>query len=178
MALDYILTNTGPEVQERLDQVPVTQAQLTDEIANREAADAAERDRAVGEEQRIFANFGNYYTKAEIDEMLHPTPPPIENQTIYYGFANPATFSNVSVLLSVEKSSVAGVYSVQNSTEGYMYYMVIPPDMTITRVEMDNFEFPMGQSGTMSIGGKEYKKYVSTGSDLGYLIGEYDFVVS
>lgn len=60
MALDYILNNTGPEVQERLDQVPVTQVQLTDEIANREAADSALRDsigaettRAEGAEQAL-----------------------------------------------------------------------------------------------------------------------------
>jgi hypothetical protein len=39
MALDYNLQQTGPEVQERLDEVLITRADLNQEIADREAAD-------------------------------------------------------------------------------------------------------------------------------------------
>ena len=41
MAQNYDLQNTGPEVQERLDQVPVTQQELTEEVQNRIEGDAA-----------------------------------------------------------------------------------------------------------------------------------------
>ena len=41
MAQNYDLQNTGPEVQERLDQVPVTQQELTEEVQNRIDGDAA-----------------------------------------------------------------------------------------------------------------------------------------
>lgn len=40
MARNYDLQNTGAEVQQRLDQVPVTQEELAAEVQNREAADA------------------------------------------------------------------------------------------------------------------------------------------
>ena len=40
MARNYDLQNTGAEVQQRLDQVPVTQEELSAEVQNREAADA------------------------------------------------------------------------------------------------------------------------------------------
>ena len=40
MAQNYDLNNTGPEVQERLDQVPVTQQELTEEVQNRIHGDA------------------------------------------------------------------------------------------------------------------------------------------
>lgn len=65
MALDYILTNTGPGVQERLDQVPVTQAQLTDEIANREAADAAETQAREAADTALQDSIGAEATRAE-----------------------------------------------------------------------------------------------------------------
>lgn len=177
MALDYNLQQTGPEVQERLDEVPITRADLNQEIADREAAVRQENERAVQAEQKIAANFANYYTKAEIDEMLHPTPQPTEKQSIYYGFADPETITDVSGLSVAEKETVAGTYSAINSTTGYQYFMFIPKDMTITRVTMDNFEFPMEIDGTILVNEKEYKKYMSTGSDLGYLTGEYDFIV-
>ena len=41
MAQNYDLNNTGPEVQERLDQVPVTQRELGEEVQNRIDGDAA-----------------------------------------------------------------------------------------------------------------------------------------
>jgi hypothetical protein len=41
MAQNYDLTNTGAEVQERLDQVPVTQQELATEVQNRIDGDAA-----------------------------------------------------------------------------------------------------------------------------------------
>ena len=41
MAQNYDLQNTGHEVQERLDQVPVTQQELTEEVQNRIEGDAA-----------------------------------------------------------------------------------------------------------------------------------------
>jgi hypothetical protein len=41
MAQNYDLNNTGPEVQERLDQVPVTQRELGEEVQNRIEGDAA-----------------------------------------------------------------------------------------------------------------------------------------
>ena len=77
MALDYILNNTGPEVQECLDQVPVTQVQLTDEIANREAADSALRDsigtettRAEGAEQALDGRISAVEGKVPQDATL------------------------------------------------------------------------------------------------------------
>lgn len=65
MALDYILTNTGPEVQERLDRVPVTVAQLTDEIADREAADAAETQAREAADAALQDSIGAEATRAE-----------------------------------------------------------------------------------------------------------------
>lgn len=65
MALDYSLNNTGPEVQERLDQVPVTQAQLSDEIANREAADAAETQAREAADAALQDSIGAEATRAE-----------------------------------------------------------------------------------------------------------------
>lgn len=65
MALDYILNNTGPEVQERLDQVPVTQAQLTDEIDDREAADAAETQAREAADAALQDSIGAEATRAE-----------------------------------------------------------------------------------------------------------------
>ena len=41
MAQNYDLNNTGPEVQDRLDQVPVTQQELNEEVQNRIDGDAA-----------------------------------------------------------------------------------------------------------------------------------------
>lgn len=177
MAQYYDLSQTGPEVQERLDEVPITRADLNQEIADRGAAVQQENERAVQAEQEIAANFANYYTKAEIDEMLHPTPQPTEKQSIYYGFEDPEKITGVDGLSVTEKETVVGTYSVINSTDGYQYFMFVPSSMTISLVTMDNFEFPMELDGTIIVNGEEYKKYISVGSDLGYLSGEYDFVV-
>lgn len=53
MALDYNLTQTGEEVQDALDQVPVTKADLAQEVLDREAAVLEEKERAEGVEQEL-----------------------------------------------------------------------------------------------------------------------------
>lgn len=53
MALDYNLTQTGEEVQDALDQVPVTKADLAQEVLDREAAVLEEKERAEEVEQEL-----------------------------------------------------------------------------------------------------------------------------
>lgn len=53
MALDYNLKQTGPEVQQILDDAPVTKAELAQEIADRQNAVSAEHDRATEAENAL-----------------------------------------------------------------------------------------------------------------------------
>lgn len=59
MALDYTLTQTGEEVQDALDQVPVTKADLAQEVRDRETAVLAEKERAEGAEHDLSEAIGN-----------------------------------------------------------------------------------------------------------------------
>ena len=59
MALDYDLTQTGEEVQDALDQVPVTKADLAQEVLDRDAAVLAEKERAEGAEHDLSEAIGS-----------------------------------------------------------------------------------------------------------------------
>lgn len=128
----------------------------------------------------IVASFERDATREGCSDSytLIVSPAPVQTETVYYGFANSSTLDGVTGLSYVEKTSIAGTYSVVNQTQGNQYFMIIPNDMTISSVTMDNFDFPMELVGTITVEGQTYKKYMSTGSDLGYLTGGYDFVVN
>lgn len=59
MALDYNLTQTGEEVQDALDQVLVTKADLAQEVLDRETAVLAEKERAEGAEHDLSDAIGS-----------------------------------------------------------------------------------------------------------------------
>lgn len=69
---NYDLTNTGPEVQQRLDQVPVTQQELTEEVQNRIDGDASVTTHCEqytdAEAQRAQAAEGNL--QEQIDNIV------------------------------------------------------------------------------------------------------------
>jgi len=56
---EYRLNQTGQEVQEALDQVPVTQEQLQQEVSDRSAAVGAEKERAEGAESALDGRVAN-----------------------------------------------------------------------------------------------------------------------
>lgn len=102
-----------------------------------------------------------------------PAPAPEMSGIIYYGFA-PKQLVGVNGLNFIEKSSVAGTYIAFNAVEGYQYFMIIPNHMIIENV-MDTMNFPMALQGIVEIGGVEYNRYISAGSEFGYKVGEYEF---
>lgn len=98
---------------------------------------------------------------------------PQEKQIIYYGFA-PAQLIGIDGLDSVETSSIDGTYITYNQNDGNQYFMIIPNKMIIASI-MDTLNFPMALQGIVEIDGKQYNRYISTGSELGYRKGEYEF---
>jgi hypothetical protein len=64
MALDYNLTQTGPEVQQILDDAPVTKAELAQEIADRQNAVSAEHDRATEAESALSESISAEHDRA------------------------------------------------------------------------------------------------------------------
>ena len=64
---NFLLTQTGEEVQDILNQAPLTKEQLDAEVTNREEADGAE---VTARNEAIAAALQNYYTKNQIDTTL------------------------------------------------------------------------------------------------------------
>lgn len=115
----------------------------------------------------------------------HPGPgptPPTTTFTIYYGFADASTIEGVTGLESREVESEIGEYNVVNPTDGLMFYIAVPSNITIdydqVTIKDDFGYFPMREDETLTIDGEIYTRYKSTGSDLGYKAGFYPFVIS
>lgn len=128
---NYDLNNTGPEVQERLDQVPVTQQELTEEVQNRiegdaavtqdckdytdaetlraQQAEAAELERAQGVENSLQSQINEIVSKDATVSLVTRNAGGSAISAIFVGETTPVTILATCSPAAASKNGVPGI---------------------------------------------------------------------
>ena len=116
---NFLLSQTGEEVQQILNRAPQTQADLEAEVTHREEADAAEvtaRNEAIA--QALATALADYYTKVGVNELL-AAEVSARNQAIASALTDYYTKNQIDATLADYATTAAMATAIATALESY-----------------------------------------------------------